>query len=47
MAPPPEVPAQFGQELTMPNLLEQSATLAAEFNNFQGDLFSFDDGSFM
>lgn len=31
----------------MPDLLQQSASLAAEFDTFQSDLFTFDDGSFM
>ncbi|KAJ5586886.1 uncharacterized protein N7459_002651 [Penicillium hispanicum] len=31
----------------LPEFLQQSSTLADEFNNFEGDLFAFDDGAFM
>ncbi|KAJ5545837.1 hypothetical protein N7494_003422 [Penicillium frequentans] len=45
---PPNVSAQLNQPSpSMPDLLQQSASLAAEFDTFQSDLFTFDDGSFM
>ncbi|KAJ6102075.1 hypothetical protein N7486_004502 [Penicillium sp. IBT 16267x] len=45
---PPNISAQLSQPSpSMPHLLQQSASLAAEFDTFQSDLFTFDDGSFM
>ncbi|KAJ5121955.1 hypothetical protein N7476_005429 [Penicillium atrosanguineum] len=38
--------AQFTSTPQIPDL-SQSSLLATEFNNFETDLFSFDDGSFM
>lgn len=34
-------------ESDLPDFLQNSYALAAEFNHFQADLFTFDDGSFM
>ncbi|KAJ5629126.1 hypothetical protein N7528_002783 [Penicillium herquei] len=41
------IPEQFGSTPSLPGFLQQSPALAAEFDNFQGDLFSFEDASFM
>lgn len=34
-------------ESDLPDFLQNSYALAAEFNHFQSNLFTFDDGSFM
>ncbi|KAJ5656853.1 hypothetical protein N7507_008803 [Penicillium longicatenatum] len=45
---PSHVSAQSRQPSpSMPDLLQQSASLAAEFDTFQSDLLAFDEGSFM
>ncbi|KAJ5309600.1 uncharacterized protein N7443_002061 [Penicillium atrosanguineum] len=43
---PSDTQAQFTSTPQIPDL-SQSSLLATEFNNFETDLFSFDDGSFM